>query len=99
MPNITVKNKRLKMSPAGVISLPVSARKALQMKKGAGKEIAVSVENKVLVLSAKGRGLKVSPKGQALLEGDAKGFLDRASKRHYYLVTDDAAGKVALYPY
>jgi hypothetical protein len=45
-----VKNKSLKMSPAGVITLPVAARKALGMKPGAGAVVGIAAMGDAITL-------------------------------------------------
>lgn len=96
-----VKNRRLKMSPGGIVSLPVSARKALQMEKGQGRRVTVAVENGAVVLAPASRtgGLRVSPKGQLELQGDARAILATGANHHYWVELDDGTSTVKLNPF
>ena len=51
MSTLTVKNTRAKVSPGGVITLPVSARKTLGMKPKAGARVTVSVKGSAIVFA------------------------------------------------
>jgi bifunctional DNA-binding transcriptional regulator/antitoxin component of YhaV-PrlF toxin-antitoxin module len=102
MGTVTVRNRRLKMSPGGVITLPVSARRALGMEKGAGSRVAVDVDGERVVLSALRAGedgFRVSPRGQMELRAEARELLARTPTRNYWLVADDEAGRVSLHPF
>lgn len=97
----TIKNRSLKMSPAGIITLPVSARKALQMEKGKGTQVTVAVEKNVvsLALTSKTGGFRVSPKGQLELRGEAKAALKTGVDSHFWMELNDEAKKVMLNPF
>ena len=71
---LLVKNSRLKMSPGGIVTLPVSARKALKMTKNAGCQVTIAVENNSVVLASANKtgGFRVSPQVQLELRGDAR---------------------------
>jgi hypothetical protein len=96
---MTIKNKRLKISPGGIISLPVSARKALGMVPGVSAVAGISTGNSGVVLTgevAKGSDqIRISKKGQAVLSGAAREYLDKGIQRHYWLELDDSR-KVAI---
>lgn len=103
MGNFIVKNKRLKMSPGGIITLPVSARKALGMRKGERAKVAIAVDDKSVILSGKpvkdAKTWPMSEKGQMHLKGDAKAFLTKSKKRHYWLELDDKKHIARLMPF
>lgn len=100
---LTVKNKRLKMSPGGLITLPVSARKSLQMEPGKAANVYVSVDGNSIVISRASNNNKnlyrVSPKGMLELTPEAKNILSKADKRHYWLDCNDPNQTVVLHPY
>src|SRR5690349_5230349 len=102
-PSICVKNKRLKMSPGGRISLPVSARKALGMTPGAGARVTVGVENGRVVVAAAaaeaGGSVRVSPKGMMELPADARQIFVAGPTRHYWLEAFDATHRVVLHAF
>jgi hypothetical protein len=91
------------MSPGGVITLPVSARKALGMKKGEGTKIAVSLARGEVLLTTKfTKGTKtwrLSPRGMMELGGEEKALLAATPTRHYWLKLDDTKRQVRLVPY
>lgn len=97
-----VKNKRLKMSPGGMISLPVSARKALGMQINQGSQLNVSVgTDHVLISSESARpenSKKISKKGLMELPADAKEFLSKKNK-YYWLELDDKNKSAKLRPF
>jgi len=96
-----VKNRRLKMSPGGIVTLPVSARKALQMEKGKGRRVTLAIRDGAVVLAPAARtgGFRVSPKGQLALQGDARALLAKGDGRHYWVELDDDASTVRLNPF
>ncbi|WP_103863626.1 MULTISPECIES: AbrB/MazE/SpoVT family DNA-binding domain-containing protein [Aquimarina] len=98
--DLKVKNKRMKMSPNGVITLPVSARKALGMKINEGSEVSVKVEKNKVILSGKaGKGDKtwrISKKGIMELKEEAKALLEKSKGRHYWLELDDKKKQASL---
>lgn len=98
---LNVKNRRLKVSPGGVITLPVSARKTLRMEKGRGCHVTVAIEDKTVVLApaAETGGFRVSPKGQLELRGDAFQALAKGIDRHYWMELEDSTGHVRLNPF
>lgn len=100
-PPTQVKNRRLKVSPGGVITLPVAARKALRMVKGQGMRVTVAVDRGVVALAPAGStgGFRVSPGGQFELRGDARAALEAGTLRHYWIELQDAKGQVRLHPY
>ncbi len=95
-----VKNRRLKVSPGGIITLPVAARRALQMVKGEGTRVTVSVDDGVVTLASAGKtgGFRVSPGGQLELRAEARSALDAGIKRHYWIELQDASGQIRLHP-
>jgi hypothetical protein len=100
--SVTLKNRSLKMSPRGVITLPPSARKALGMEKGAGSRVGVEVERGAVVLTRRPddeKTWRVSARGQLELGGDAKALLGTTPTRNYWLEADDDARTVRLYPF
>lgn len=99
--SITVKNRRLKMSPGGIVTLPVSARKALKMDQGKGANVMIAVKNNVVMLtpSTRSGGFRVSPKGQLELRGEARSALSSGTNRHFWLDANDKSATVALNPF
>lgn len=98
-----VRNKRLKMSPGGLITLPVAARKSLGLTpKNAGR-ISVTVSDGTVLLSSvkpePGPGLKISPRGNMNLSEPARAVLARGVGRHYWVSLDDTARLVRLHPF
>lgn len=100
MTRMKVENRRLKMSPGGVITLPVSARRALAMERRAGTRVTVAVDKNAVVLRPSGPdgGFRVSPRGQMELQGDARDLLASGNLRHYWLELDDESATVTLHP-
>lgn len=97
---MTIKNRRSKISPGGLVSLPVSARKALGMEIGKSTRVQVAAAKDGVSLSAADQGgLKVSPGGQLVLPGDARAVLLRGATRNYWLEVNDSARTVVLHPY
>lgn len=98
---IIVKNRRLKMSPGGIVTLPVSARKTLKMAKDAGGQVTIAVEKNSVVLAPANKtgGFRVSPQGQLELRGDARELLTTGTGRHFWVELDDDATKVKLNPF
>ena len=96
-----VKNRRLKVSPGGIVTLPVAARKALQMVKGEGVRVTVAVERDVVTIVRSGTngGFRVSPGGQLELRAEARAALDSGLKRHYWIELEDEKRQVRLHPY
>lgn len=97
----TVRNRSLKMSPGGLVTLPVSARKTLRMlpKQGARVTIAVSDGRVLLKPTSDHAGTRISPSGQMELVGSARDVLASAEKRHFWMQLDDAQQEVALFPF
>lgn len=96
-----VKNRRLKMSPGGIVTLPVAARKSLRMTKGEGAKVTVTVENGVVTLTQAGKsgGFNVSRGGQLELRQQAREALQRGTGRHYWVELLDDKGQVKLHPF
>lgn len=96
-----IRNRRLKMSPGGIITLPVSARKALRMEKGKGRRVTVAFEKATVILepASDTGGFRVSPKGQLELQGEARMALTTGVGRHYWLELNDETGRVCINPY
>lgn len=101
MQTLVFKNKRAKISPGGIISLPVAARKALGMAPGAGICVTIAVtENSVELKPVKGEGgSRVSPKGQLDLHGDARAKLQSGVERHIWMEVSDSQSTVRLHPW
>jgi hypothetical protein len=103
MENLSIKNKRMKMSPGGVITLTVAARKALGMKINEPEKVAVNVANNTVVISKNKNvaenAYRISKKGQMVLAGEAKELLAKGKDRHYWLKLDDAKHEASLVPY
>src|SRR4051812_32028556 len=103
MENMTIKNKRMKMSPAGVITLTVAARKSLGMKVNENDKVNVEVDSKCIVISrnkdASKNTSRISKAGQMVLEDKAKNFLEKSEKRHYWVTLDDEKKQVKLMAY
>jgi hypothetical protein len=91
---LEIKNKRLKMSPGGVVSLPVAARKALGMKRGVSANVGIKSGQEGVTLIGKPdhgcESIRISKRGQVVaLTGEAQSYLGRAMKRHYWIQLDD----------
>jgi hypothetical protein len=102
MGTLTIKNKSLKMSPGGLISLSVAARKGLGMAKGRPGRIGISTDGKAIVLKGnaeKKDAFYVSSKGLTVLRGKEKELLSNADKRHYWMEVNDDQKEVRLYPF
>jgi hypothetical protein len=100
-PPTEVKNRRLKISPGGIITLPVAARKSLRMIKGVGTRVTVAIDDGVVSLALYGSngGFRVSPRGQLELRGDARALLETGVSRHYWIELRDAEEQVKLHPW
>lgn len=99
-PTLSVKNKRLKVSPSGLVTLPVSARKALGMTPGAAARIAIDAGNgRVVITLATSGGVRVSPKGMVELPAEARQIFASGTTRHYWLEAFDSAHRVVLHPF
>lgn len=96
-----VRNRSLKISPGGVVTLPVSARKTLRMEPKRGARVTVALDGGRVLLRAttEKAGTRISPKGQMEMVGTARELLEQGEKRHYWLELDDAAGEVAMVPF
>src|SRR4051812_48711841 len=101
MATMVIRNRRQKMSPGGVITLPVSARKALGMVPGQGASLSVAVHARSVTLAPTGKdgGFRISPKGQFVLRGDAFDVVARGAARHYWFEADDESRQVRLHPF
>jgi bifunctional DNA-binding transcriptional regulator/antitoxin component of YhaV-PrlF toxin-antitoxin module len=101
MANLTVKNRSNKVSPGGVITLPLSARKALGMEPRQGARVTVAAEGDAITLkpTSDRAGTRVSPAGQMELVGDARAILTRGGNSNYWLELDDATRQVILHSY
>lgn len=101
MVNLVVKNRSSKISPNGVLTLPLSARKALAMEPGKGCRVTVAMISGGVSLSRSSNqsGIRVSPKGQMELIGDPRALLNQAVARHFWLEISDEQRTVVLYPY
>lgn len=101
MSTMTIKNTRTKVSPGGVITLPVSARKALGMEPKVGSRVTVEVHGNAVLLApaTSDGGFRVSPAGQMEVRGDALKVLEGGKARHFYLELDDDKRTVALHPW
>jgi hypothetical protein len=96
----TVKNKREKMSPGGLITLPMSARKALAMRPGEGTKLAVKTDRDTVIISkTDSDGVRVSARGTLLLPDDAQRVLAAGAKRHYWFEGDPQKHHIVLHPY
>ncbi|WP_221393711.1 hypothetical protein [Dyadobacter sp. NIV53] len=101
MATMTIKNNRLKMSPGGIVTLTVAARKALGMKVNESEKVSVSTDRESVIIT-KGEGLKttrISKSGQLELSTEAKELLLKSEKRHYWLELDDDKNQVRLMVY
>ncbi len=103
MPGLTIKNKRLKMSPNGIITLPVSARKALGMVKDNPTKVSISSDGKCVTLALSKTNsenvYRVSKSGLTCLKGKAKEVLSASKNRHYWMKLDDNKKEVKLMPF
>lgn len=89
------------MSPGGIITLPVSARKALHMEKGKGCRVTLAIKEGAVILepATKTGGFRVSPKGQLALQGEARALMAGSIGRHYWVELDDRSCSVKLNPF
>lgn len=96
-----VKNRRLKVSPGGIVTLPVAARKSLRMAKGQGARITVAVQNGVVSIARAGQsgGFRISAGGQLELREEARAALQHGASRHYWVELLDEKGQVNLHPF
>jgi hypothetical protein len=103
MKPLVVKNKRLKMSPGGLITLPVSARKCLGMSKGESARVGVDVRgSQILVYPSKAKTaqtFRVSAGGLLTMGGEAKKLLEGAAQRHYWMQMDDRKRVIQIHPF
>ena len=101
MEPLAIRNRRTKVSPGGVITLPVSARKTLKMSPGAGTRVTVAIEGDAVAIKPAGGtgGNRVSPKGMMELRGDAREILEKGAARHFWLELHDDKTLVLLHPY
>lgn len=101
MEQLIIRNRRTKVSPGGIITLPVGARKALKMSPGVGGRVTVAIqEGAVEIKPVEGLGgYRVSAKGQMELRGEARDLLSKGKSRHYWLEMNDSASQVLLRPY
>lgn len=95
-----VKNKSLKISASGIISLPVAARKSLKMSVGKGCKVTVALYDNTVQLkkTSNDGGVRVSPKGQLELIGDAKKLLESGTDSHYWIELCDKDARISLHP-
>lgn len=101
MATMTVKNRSLKVSPGGVLTLPLAARKTLAMQPSTGCRVTVAMTALGVELrpACDKSGVRVSPKGQMELTGEPRALLASAMARHYWLELDDENQTVVLRPY
>ena len=103
MENMIIKNKRMKMSPSGIITLTVAARKALGMKKNEPDQVSVAVEDNCVVINGNvdtsARSWRISRSGQMELAGEAKEILLKSENRHYWLELNDEKQEARLKPF
>jgi bifunctional DNA-binding transcriptional regulator/antitoxin component of YhaV-PrlF toxin-antitoxin module len=103
MNNLTVKNKRLKMSPNGIVTLSAAARKGLGMKKGEAIFVNVSNDEKSILLRGglkEGeKSYKISAGGSLTLKGKEREILLQGETRHYWMDVTDDTQEVRLYPF
>ncbi len=102
MNTLTVKNKRLKMSPKGMITLSTAARKGLGMEIGKSKFVNVSNDGESIIINGelkKGeKSHKVSPAGLLNLKGEERDILLKGDNRHYWMKVDDDMKMVIICP-
>lgn len=103
MENMIVKNKRMKMSPGGIVTLTTAARKALGMKLNESTQVEVLTENNSIILRGQAKPgaqtSRVSKGGQLLLNGDARQLLLNTPTRHYWLELNDSKQEARLLPF
>lgn len=101
MGKLTIKNRSSKISPGGVVTLPLSARKTLRMTPGKGTRVTMAQDKGCVWLRPCGEqgGTRISPKGQMELVGEPRLLLEAGAARHYWLELDDDSQTVALRPY
>ena len=98
---LPIKNRRLKVSPGGVVTLPVSARKTLGMSVGKGTRVTIAIEGDAVAIKPAGGdgGNRVSAKGQLEIRGEPLSLLESGTQRHYWLELFDEKTAVILHPY
>jgi bifunctional DNA-binding transcriptional regulator/antitoxin component of YhaV-PrlF toxin-antitoxin module len=98
---LQVRNRRMKVSPGGVVTLPVAARRCLGMQPGVGSRVTVAATGDTVEIRPTGEdgGFRVSPRGQLELRGDALTILSSGAERHFWLEIDDDRATVALHPF
>ena len=98
---IVIKNRSCKISPGGIITLPLGARKTLGMVPKNGIRVTVAIEGNAVVLrpTIDCAGSRVSPKGQMEMVGSAQTILKTGEARHYWLELHDESQRVILHPY
>jgi bifunctional DNA-binding transcriptional regulator/antitoxin component of YhaV-PrlF toxin-antitoxin module len=103
MARTEVKNRRLKMSPGGVIDLPVAARKALGLEKGQGGRVTIEADERGVIVAAPDREdantWRISPKGVLILRERPYETLASAPGRHYSIELDDDGRRIRLVPF
>lgn len=101
METISVKNRRLKISPGGVVTLPVSARKTLGMLPKQGTRVTVAIDGNTVAIRPVGGpgGFRISPKGQMEMRGEPRGLLESGEMRHFWLELHDLTCTVLLHPW
>jgi hypothetical protein len=101
MGTMTIKNRSLKISPGGIVTLSLAARKTLRMEPGKGCRVTVAMGNHCVSLKPTGEqgGTRVSAKGQIELAGEPRTLLESGVERHYWLQIDDDKQIVELHPF
>lgn len=94
------KHEGRRVSPRGMIDLPLDARLALGFVKGNPKELKVKVEENEVILSSEGEGqaVKSSPRGLLQLPLESQKILCNTLKGRYDIEIDEKRNAVHLRP-
>jgi hypothetical protein len=94
------KHKGRRVSPQGMIDLPLDARLTLGFIKGTPKVLKVQVAKNEIRFSPEGEGqeVKSSPRGLLRLPSDAHKILSNTQKGQYHLTIDMKKHAVYLRP-
>lgn len=95
-----IRSQRLKISPGGMITLPTKARRALQMRPGHGAQVGVGIDENCVIIRSEheNAGLRISPRGQMEMRGDAAKLLMEGEGRRYWIEVDEDSATVTLHP-
>ena len=95
-----MRSQGIKLGRGGIVTLPRSARKTLQMSPMKGARVTIAVEGHRVHLrrSSDHAGTRVSPEGHVELFGAALRLLEEGNKRHCCMVLSQMGEQVILVP-